>query len=145
MDKIIRNLRDCLLAKKNGKKVPNLFRSKITKETYGNYCYFAFNDDGVDSKITSISIIVEKEKVSLIKNIFNKQKTYIYKMRLVVDCSNTDKKFNFNSKEKPIIKEIYHLMDDCIDTYHEKTIKYLNEITKADISLVNNNNITHNF
>ena len=84
-------------------------------------------------------------KYDEVKDYLDKMSYKIIKSGKNLKVSVNDKKYEFTSKEKPIVKEIYNLINDYISYTQKKELNNIYKITKSDVDLINNNDITHNF
>ena len=148
MDKILRNIRDCVIAQSKNRKVPNLFSCKFENSSFGTCAYFHFKQPLI-TDLLHLCVYIDKEpsiRSFCWEKMGWKPKSNIYKMRLTISgLKNTDTKHEFTSKEKPIVREIYNLINDYIFYTQKKELNNIYKMTKSDIDLVNNNDITHNF
>jgi len=151
MDKILRNIRDCVLAQIENRKIPNLFSYKFECKMGGDWmiAYLHFNqNDPLKNDLLHLNIHIDREikRESFCWRKMKWNNTVIYEMRLTISgLKNTETKYLFTSKEKPIIIEIYNLINDYISYTQKKELNNMYKITKSDIDLINNNDITHNF
>lgn len=151
MNKILRNIRDCVIAQRKNKKIPNLFSCNFDSSIYGDSVSGSFHFNKKNkSDLLHLYVHMDKEVIKFRPFCWRemkwKPKSNIYKMRLTLSgLKNTDKKYEFTSKEKPIVKEIYNLINDYISYTQKKELNNIYKITKSDVDLINNNDITHNF
>jgi hypothetical protein len=152
MEKILENIENCVIKNFDTKRIPNLFKGKVEKDSWRgakenkyNFSGHYNKDDG--SLLHIYCYVTEKRKVLSLRKMFIKKKftEKLYIADLSITSSEGKIDYHINSNEYPMLCGLYKTLENHVKKTNHKTLYTINNIIKSDINLVNNNNITHNF
>ena len=151
MNKILQNIKETIVKKLDSEKIPNLSSAKIEKCDYANDKYWFHAHYYIDNDVVNaihISLFLKKvtKVLNPIKMIKEKRftKKYYYG-NLSLETGKDKRKYIINSNEYKILPEIYNGCINYLKHTEESNLKNIYEMTKTDVSLIRNENVTHNF
>lgn len=150
MEKILENIKNCVIKNFDTKKIPNLFKGKVEKSSWfgeNKYIFSAHYNKDNGTLLHIYCYITEKRKALSLRKMFIKKKftEKLYITDLTITSSEGNIKHSIDSNEYPMLCGLYKILENHVKKTNHKTLSTINDIIKSDVSLVNNNSITHNF
>jgi hypothetical protein len=150
MEKILENIENCVIKNFDTKRIPNLFIGKAEKSSRrgeNKYEFSAHYNKDNGSLLHIYCYVTEKRKVLSLRKMFIKKKftDKLYIVNLTVTSEECKIRDDMDSNEYPMLCGLYKTLENHVKKTNHKTLSTINNIIKTDVSLVNNNSITHNF
>lgn len=151
MKKILQNIKETIIKKLDTEKIPHLTSAKIEECTYtinrySFYSHYSTNTDWEDRLSIYLHVEEKKRRLSITKMIKEKRFTEKYFLGdLSIDSNKDKRKYKISSDEYNILSEIYVNLKNYLCETEKTSLLKTAEMTKTDISLVRNENVTHNF
>jgi len=151
MEKILENIKNCVIKNFDTKRIPNLFNGKVEKGSWrdeNKYNFSAHYKKDNGRLLHIYCYVTEKRKVLSLRKMFIKKKFTDKQYIVDLTITSDEGKINYdtNSDTHPMIYGLYKTLENHVKKTNHKTLSTINNIIKSDINLVNNNNnITHNF
>jgi hypothetical protein len=143
MEKILENIKNCVIKNFDTERIPNLFSGKVEKSSWGSgnkYDFGAhYNKD--NGKLLHIyCYVTEKRKVLSLRKMFIKkkftEKRYIANLTVTSDEGKISN--DIDSNECPMLYGLYKTLENHVKKTNYETLSTINDIIKSDVNLVNN-------
>jgi hypothetical protein len=151
MDRLLRNILENIRHISNGREdiIPNLFSWSVSKESYGLRLHISYQEkrEGLYSALTQLHVVTKKvsktNTLSMWKLLFGYKPTTTthYEMRLNIYRANSDRKYEFNSNDTPITRDIFYALNNHIEDQEDTDLRDTINISKPDVNLVTDGNI----